>query len=174
MENGEKTFDLSILIKALRRFWLWIVIATVLMAVLAGAATVVYAKIKPSYRAETQYLVVSGASTSSSDYNANRLARERVADVSNVIKAKRTMQSVLEDAKMDATNLEAVCKMISVSVANDTSVLTVTVRGEDSAYVKELTMALELHLPLYIKDFFEDGTRLNVVDNAFLTSDEEP
>ena len=64
MENGEKTFDLSVLIKALRRFWLWIVIATVLVAVLAGAATVVYAKMKPSYRAETQYLVVSGASTS--------------------------------------------------------------------------------------------------------------
>ena len=58
MENGEKTFDLSVLIKTLRRFWLWIAIATVLMAVLAGAATVVYAKMKPSYRAETQYLVV--------------------------------------------------------------------------------------------------------------------
>ncbi len=174
MENGEKTFDLSILIKALRRFWLWIVIATVLMAVLAGAATVVYAKMKPSYRAETQYLVVSGASTSSVDYSANRSARERVADVSKAISTRQAVKEVLDAANMDATHIDAVLKMISVSTATDTSVFSVTVCGEDRTFVKELTMALELHLPLYVNDFFPDSTRLLVVDRAFLTPDEEP
>ena len=48
MDKEEKSFDLTLVWKALGRFWLWILIATVAGAALAGAAAYIYAKTNPT------------------------------------------------------------------------------------------------------------------------------
>ena len=85
MDKEEKSFDLSLVWKALGRFWLWILIATVAVAALAGAATYIYAKTNPTYSAKTQYLVLAGSSTTG-DYSSNMLAKNRAPDVATIVK----------------------------------------------------------------------------------------
>lgn len=176
METTEVSFDLRILLKTLRRFWWQIVLVTVLVALIVGSATFLYSRANPYFFAQTKYLVISGATTSGNYYQDNLLARQRASDIATVVKTDSATQYILQEAAMDTTILPRIRNMISVSVADDTCILTVTVRGKDQAYVKELTKAFELHLPIYISEqvFRQDGTRLQVVDYAFLTPDAMP
>lgn len=174
MEKEEKTFDFGMILKALRRFWLWVAIATVLGAVLFGAGTFLYARTNPTFYAKTQYLVLAGNSATA-DYNSNRLARDRASDVAQVIKTGDAAVYVLQQSGQDVHTWETVLKMMSVSVSDDTSVLTVTVRGGNRSDVKELAGALEEHLPTHVENTIDkDGTSLVVVDHAFHTPDAEP
>lgn len=174
MEKEEKTLDLGIVLKALRRFWLLILLATVLGGVLVGAGTFLNARANPVYYAQTRYLVLAGNSATG-DYNSNRLARDRVSDVVEVIKTGKAAVYVLQQTGQDEHNWDSVRKMISVSASSETSVLTVTVRGGNRADVKELIGALEQHLPQYVENTIrQDGTRLIVIDDAFHTPDAEP
>lgn len=176
METTEVSFDLRIVFKTLRRFWWQIVLATILVAVIVGCATFLYARANPYFYAQTKYLVISGATSSGNYYQDNLLAKQRASDIATVVTTDSATQYVLQEAAMDTTILPRVRNMISVSVEDDTCILTVTVRGGDQAYVKELTQAIELHLPIYISEqvFRQDGTRLQVVDQAFLTPDALP
>lgn len=174
MDKEEKSFDLSLVWKALGRFWLWILIATVAVAALAGAATYIYAKTNPTYSAKTQYLVLAGSSTTG-DYSSNMLAKNRAPDVATIVKTGDAAVYVLEQTGQDVDSFERVQKMISVSVSNDTSVLNVTVRGKDREEVKELACALEMYLPPHVENTLrQDGTRLVVIDKAFHTADAQP
>ena len=150
MEKEEKTFDLTIVWKAFRRFWLWVLIATVVIAGLTAVATYIYDKANPSYVAKTQYLVLAGNATTG-DYNSNRLARDRAEDVAKIIQTGDAAVFVLEKAGQDTNTWARVQKMMSVSVSNDTSVLSVTVRGENSEDVRELANALEMYLPTHVE-----------------------
>lgn len=176
METTEVSFDLRIILKTLRRFWWQIVLVTILVAVIVGCVTFLYARANPYFCAQTKYLVISGATTSGNYYQDNLLARQRASDIATIVTTDSATQYILQEAAMDTTVLPRVRDMISVSVADDTCILTVTVRGKDQAYVKELTQAIELHLPIYISEevFRQDGTRLQVVDQAFLTPDALP
>ena len=174
MEKEEKSFDFSLVWKALRRFWLWILIATVAVAALAGTVTCIYAKANPIYTARTEYLVLAGNSTTG-DYNSNRLARDRAADVAKIIKTGDAAVYVLQQAGQDTQSWGRVLKMISVSVSNNTSVLSVTVRGGNREDVRELAHALEMYLPTHVENTLrQDGTRLIVIDKAFHTQEEQP
>lgn len=174
MEKEEKTFDLTIVWKAFRRFWLWVLIATVVIAGLTAVATYIYDKANPSYVAKTQYLVLAGNATTG-DYNSNRLARDRAEDVAKIIQTGDAAVFVLEKAGQDTNTWARVQKMMSVSVSNDTSVLSVTVRGENSEDVRELANALEMYLPTHVENTLrQDGTRLVVIDKAFHTADAQP
>ena len=177
MENQEQNeFDIRQLWRAFRRFWYVVLAVTVLCAVLAGVLTTLYAKSHPSYIAESRYLVVAGSSNSSNYYQDSLLAKDRVSDVVEVVQSRTAMQYVLTNAGMDITRLNAAMKMISVKSTGSTSIFSVTVRGSVPSDVKELTLALEQYLPMYISgEVFKQGeTRLQLFDKAFLSSSAMP
>ncbi len=173
----EKQLDLMTLVVVLKKFWIFILIATVLVATMAGILTSTMTK--PTYTSKFR-LYVNPQFVSSTDVSASHVsvAVQATAEFAKIIPNRTTIYSALStngaefNLNYDENGGEALVSSVmrSVSAATDgtnSQSIVVTVRAQSPARAYEIAKTLEKFLPQYLsKEIASDTVKVKTVDVA--------
>ncbi len=121
--NSRGALDLRGHFDALRRFWLSVLLCTVLGVLAAGAVTL---SIQPKYETRVTFFVVTSTGTNTSPLQADEFAQRRINSYVGVVRSEYMAAQIVADTGLDITP-EEVQEMISTSVNPETVLMNVTV-----------------------------------------------
>lgn len=165
--NDEKEIDLGRIFHAvMNRIW-WVVIVSVLSAVLALGYTSRF--ITPQYQSAAMFYVnnnsfsVGDASLSISSGDLVT-SRGLVDSYIVILKTRETLNEVIDYADLDLTYGQ-VSGMISAYAVNETEIFRVVVTNPDPQQAEKIASAIAYILPKRISNII-DGTSAKIVDSA--------
>ena len=118
-------------IKELLKYYATKIYIVLLFVLIGTVGSIYYTNNKqvPKYKSEAKIALINQSTTiTQNDVNLNK---NLVSTYREIIKSRRIMNQVIENLSLDMI-VEELSKMISVSSANDTELIVITVKNEDS------------------------------------------
>ncbi len=150
--------DLRTQLRAIGRFWVSVVVITLLGISAAALWTL---RTPPSYESTMTFFVATAADKTNTALQADEFAQRRINSYMGVVGSERLAQIILDDTGLSLTT-EEVSKMITASVLPDTVLL--NVRVVDSSQDQSFTIAKSIadNLDQAIGELDNRGTEHNV------------
>ncbi len=118
-------------IKELLKYYATKIYIVLLFVLIGTVGSIYYTNNKqvPKYKSEAKIALINQSTTiTQNDVNLNK---NLVSTYREIIKSRRIMNQVIENLSLDM-KVEELSKMINVSSANDTELIVITVKNEDS------------------------------------------
>ena len=142
------------------------------MMLAAGLLTVLIAffvsrfVMTPAYESMTKIYVLSRQENSSVTYSDLQMGTQLTQDYAELIQGRYVLEQVAEILSLDMS-YEALRGMVSVSVPDDTRIISISVSDSDPVRAMEIANCIRETATVYITDVM-DIEAVNVVETAFL------
>jgi capsular polysaccharide biosynthesis protein len=136
-DNDEIYIDLRELFFSLLVNWKSILLATLLGAVIMGAANVFF--IKPSYRADAELYITNTDSILS--FSDLQLSSALTEDYAEIIESRTVLKKVISELDLD-TNYKELKKLVKVTNPNGTHIIGIAVTCDDLELSRNIANAL--------------------------------
>lgn len=120
----------------------------------------------PSYESTTRIYVLSRQDSSSVTYSDLQMGSQLTQDYTELIQGRYVLEQVIEILGLDM-DYNALLGMVSVSVPDDTRIVSITVRDSDPVRAMEIANCIRETATVYIANVM-DIEAINVVETAFL------
>lgn len=133
----------------LRRRWRTLAVVTVAVLLVAGTLTLVAT---PQYTSSTQFFVSTADSANSSQLaQGSTFTQQRVKSYSQVLKAPRLLEPVIEEAGVD-DSVQALADKIATTIPPDTVLINVTVTDPSPAKARGVAKAIADVFPAVVAE----------------------
>lgn len=172
VENrSEKEIDLGVILRVLKRYFILIIIVTLLF----GAGTYVFSRfvITKQYSASAT-LIVNNKSSDKTTYNTAELnAAQDLAEVyAIIIKSDTVLQQVIDNLNLNMSYTQ-LNKCVSVSAVNKTQVFRITMTYPDAEFAEKVMEEIVKVAPPIIADKVEAGS-VKVISEAGIDNNGNP
>lgn len=154
-QNDEIEIDLLELFYYLKAKLIWLIIAFVVGAVVAGSIT--YFFITPKYRATSKVYMVSASSDSIVDLTDLNLGTSLSTDYEELLKIRPIFEEIIEEQELDYT-YEELLRMTTIGAINKTRLLGITVESTDPVEARDVANALANKAVTYVPEVMETAT----------------
>lgn len=154
-QDDEMEIDLLELFYYLRAKLIWLIIAFVVGAVVAGGIT--YFFITPKYQATSKVYMVSASSDSIVDLTDLNLGTSLSTDYEELLKIRPIFEEIIEEQELDYT-YEELLGMTTIGAINKTRLLGITVESTDPVEAKDVANALADKAVTYVPEVMETAT----------------
>ncbi|HJC25107.1 MAG TPA: protein-tyrosine kinase [Candidatus Eisenbergiella merdavium] len=120
----------------------------------------------PAYESTTKIYVLSRQENSSVTYSDLQMGTQLTQDYAELIQGRYVLEQVAEILSLDMS-YEALRGMVSVSVPDDTRIISISVSDSDPVRAMEIANCIRETATVYITDVM-DIEAVNVVETAFL------
>lgn len=166
-QDTETEIDLLELFFYLKTKLMWLIVAFVAGAVIAGGIT--YFLITPKYQATSKIYMVSASNDSIVNLSDLNLGTSLSEDYVELLKVRPVFESVIKNLSLDYT-YEELLGMTTIGALNNTRILGITVESTDPDEAKEIANALADKAVSYVPDVMETATP-NIAERAITPED---
>ncbi len=160
--NTEVTIDLKRLFGAVLKKWWLLLVCAVAASAIAYCYTLYF--VAPRYQASSMFYLSNKNISSAVSSNDITAAKDLVRSYSVILKARSTLQDIIDKAGVNCT-YERAAAMIDAYSVNETEILRVVVTSTDPEEATKLAHAIEEVLPPRLEVIIE-GTFIKLVDTA--------
>lgn len=166
MENDELTIDLGELFSVLWRKCYIIILAGIVTAFAAFAATQLL--ITPKYTSTTSMYMLSGSEGAGLTYNDLQTGTQLTQDYMELTKSRTVLEKVISTLNLDMT-VEELNDSITTNNTENTRIMTITVENEDPELARDIADALREAASNKIEEIMNIDA-VNTIEEANLPS----
>ena len=163
--NGAETEEEIDLVEVF--YLLWGHILQIIACLLAGALLAfgfTYFFVTPMYQASASIYIVSASNNSIVNLTDLQIGSQLTADYQELMLSRPLLQDVIKNLDLD-TNYRSLAGQVSITNANDTRILKVTVTDSDPERAADIANELIKQARIYLPEIMETETP-NVVEDA--------
>lgn len=162
--NDEMEIDLLELFFYLKAKIVWLIIAFVVGALIAGNIT--YFLITPKYTATSKVYMVSASSDSIVNLQDLNIGTSLSDDYVELLKIRPIYEEIIEDLELEY-DYEELLKMVSIGAVNKTRLLAITVESTSPQEARDIANAIADKAVTYVPDVMETATP-NIAETAII------